>query len=161
MISGAVIALIALAAVAVAYTYAYDGTVSAPGENRQPPVSATPAVHVAGQHTEQHGGRIDPATISLQKQISVPKKGTFVVVRYPGAYTGTYQADNKSVDVQNSGDTLYSIENGVLTVSGSFKKADRSAKQTLTVEIWKDGKILTSKSTQDLFGEVRISSRIS
>lgn len=158
MIIGAVIALIALAAVAVAYVY--DGTVSAPGENRQPPVSATPVVHVAGQHTEQHGGRIDPATISLQKQITVPAKGIFVVVRYPGAYTGTYQADNRSVDVQNSGDTLYSVENGAQTVSGSFKKADRSAKQILTVEIWKDGKILTGKSTQDLFGEVGISSRI-
>jgi len=155
---GAILCLIALAAVAVVYAHDTRGS----PEETQPviTVTETPAACSTVQHPEQHSGRIDPATIIVPEPVTVPSTGIFVVVRYPGAFTGNWQADNTSHDVHSSGDRLYAIENTGQTVSAEFRKADRSARQNLTVEIWKDGKILASGITKDLFGEVQVSGRV-
>ena len=158
MILGGVLLLIALAAVVA--TCAHDGSSPSTPETTAPPVATTPTTTPELPRVEQHSGRIDPATISLQKTVTVPPKGTFLVVWYLGEFTGTYRADNASHDVQSSGDSIYTIESPGQTLSGTFRKADRSTKQALQVQIWKDGNLLEDKSTSDLFGEVTISSEV-
>ena len=77
-----------------------------------------------------------------------------------GAYTGFYEADGSVHKIWTSGDRLFTVENSSQTINVSVQKTDRSAKQPLTVEIWKDGRMLRNSSTTALFGQVNLSATV-
>ena len=152
-----VIGIIALTAVAVELASGDKGTaIAAPTGGKLTNVSGT----VAEQTYGVRSGRIDPATIIVPKQVSVPSTGIFIRIHYLGAFNGSYYADNEQHHVVSSGDQLFSIQNLGQTISGTFRKTDLSARQELIAEVWKDGQIVTSNSSKLLFGEVRITANV-
>jgi hypothetical protein len=88
---------------------------------------------------------------------SIPVTGVFVEVSYIGGFSGTYGVDGVMQKVRNSGDRLYEITNSTGNVSATFTKEDGSAKHEITVELWKNGKSLTSAKNTTPFGKVYIS----
>jgi len=158
VVIGVGVLLIALSAIAIVYALGASGTPS--GETVPVTVaSASPTIHPTAQHYGVTSGKINPATIVLPANITVPDTGSFLVIRYLGQYTGIWTGDSETHEIDGSGDHVYAIEN-TTHVSADFKKVDRSAKTNLTVEIWKDGKTLVRENATGLFGEVHIKTAV-
>ncbi|MDD4138109.1 MAG: hypothetical protein PHT99_09505 [Methanoregula sp.] len=92
--------------------------------------------------------------------IAVPDKGVFIRVVSRGGYSGTWTSGNETGEVRNSGERLVAIENPGNTVSADLWKLDNSARQSLTLEIWKDGTRRTANSTSHPFGRVTASATL-
>ena len=106
-----------------------------------PGVTAAPAVTLA--HAEPTAA-------------TIPATGTYVHVNYIGGWKGTYGLPDAVQQVTNSGDRLYEVTNATGTVQASIWKLDGSAHDIL-VEIYKDGKLLTTGVTSARFGKVTLS----
>ena len=59
--------------------------------------------------------------------------------------------------VQSSGDRYFEIVNATGSIQASFQKLDSSTKHAMTVEIYKDGKLLTQGSVSLSYGTVTLS----
>jgi hypothetical protein len=57
----------------------------------------------------------------------------------------------------NSGDQTFEVVNATGTIQATIQKEDSSTKHDLLVEIYKNGKLLTSGKSGDAFGRVTIS----
>ena len=77
--------------------------------------------------------------------------------KYLGGWKGSYGISSDLKNLTNSGDRYYPVENATGTVEASFEKLDSSTKQTLVVEILKNGRVLTSGNTTAGFGKVTLS----
>ena len=88
--------------------------------------------------------------------VSIPVTGVFVKVSYLGGFSGTYGVNGVMQKVKNSGDRLYEITNATGNVSATFNKEDGSTKHDITIELWKNGKSLTSAKNSTPFGKVSI-----
>jgi hypothetical protein len=62
--------------------------------------------------------------------------------------------------VRNSGIRLYEITNATGNISATFIKEDGSTKHDITVELWKDGKSLTSAKNSTPFGKASINYKL-
>ena len=90
-------------------------------------------------------------------EVPIPDKGVFLRIVYRGGYAGTWTSGNETGDIQNSGERLVVIENPGTTLSADLVKLDNSARQPLTVEIWKNGTRRAANNTSLPFGEVTVS----
>jgi len=125
------------------------------------PVSGTVPTTTTATTTAPSALRtLDPASITVPPTVSIAKEGIFIHVQYLGSYTGSYEADGQANKIWNSGDRLYVIENANQTITVSVQKTDRSAKQPLIVEVWKNGGLVKSASTTDLFGKVNLTATV-
>ena len=88
---------------------------------------------------------------------TVPVDGVYVHIKYLGGWKGSYGISSDVKTLTNSGDRYYPVENATVTVEASFEKLDGSTKQTLVVEILKNGRVLTSGNTTAGFGKVTLS----
>jgi hypothetical protein len=62
--------------------------------------------------------------------------------------------------VTNSGDRVYEITNATGNVTATFYKQDGSTKHDITVELWKNGKSLTSAKNSTPFGKASINYKL-
>ena len=83
-------------------------------------------------------------TIKPTIAVTIPPTGVFVKVSYIGSFSGAYGTNGAMVNVKNSGDRLYEVVNATGNITASFSKLDGSTKHDITVELWKNGKSLTS-----------------
>ncbi len=95
-------------------------------------------------------------TVKPTTQVTIPVTGVFVKVSYIGGFSGTYGANGVMQKVRNSGTRLYEITNETGNVSATFIKEDGSTKHDITVELWKNGKSLTSARNSTPFGTASI-----
>jgi hypothetical protein len=95
-------------------------------------------------------------TIKVPTTASIPATGVFVRVSYLGGFSGTYGVNGLMQNVRNSGDRLYEITNATGNVSAIFKKEDGSTTHEILVELWKNGKSLTSAKNSTPFGTAGI-----
>jgi hypothetical protein len=87
----------------------------------------------------------------------IPATGVFIHVNYLGGFEGSYGIPDALTTVPgNSGDRVWEVENANGTVQAEFMKQDGSARELL-VEIYKDGKSLTSGTTTIGHGSVALS----
>lgn len=87
----------------------------------------------------------------------IPVTGVFIHVNYLGGFEGSYGIPDALTTVPgNSGDRVWEVENANGTVQAEFMKQDGSARELL-VEIYKDGKSLTSGTTTIGHGSVALS----
>lgn len=87
----------------------------------------------------------------------IPATGVFIHVNYLGGFEGSYGMPDILTTVPgNSGDRVWEVENANGTVQAEFMKQDGSARELL-VEIYKDGKSLTSGTTTIGHGSVALS----
>jgi hypothetical protein len=96
-------------------------------------------------------------TLKVTPVITVPPEGIYVHIRYIGGWKGSYGIPSDLLTITNSGDRYYPVENATGIVQASFGKLDSSTKQTLLVEILRNGQVLTSGNTTAGFGTVTLS----
>ena len=121
------------------------------------PVKTTPTPSGIGTQATQAGGTASPQmTIKVPTTASIPATGVFVKVSYLGGFSGTYSVNGVMQNVRNSGDRLYEVTNATGNVSAIFKKEDGSVNHEIIIELWKNGKALTSAKNSTPFGTVSI-----
>jgi hypothetical protein len=88
----------------------------------------------------------------------IPPTGVYVHINYLGGFKGSYGIPDMITTVPgNSGDRVWEVENATnSTVQATFEKLDGSSHELL-VEIYKDGKALTSGTTTVGHGSVALS----
>jgi hypothetical protein len=96
-------------------------------------------------------------TLKVTPVITVPPEGIYVHIKYIGGWKGSYGIPSDLKTITNSGDRYYPVENATGIVQASFGKLDSSTKQTLLVEIIRNGQVLTSGNTTAGFGTVTLS----
>ncbi|MDO9550558.1 MAG: hypothetical protein Q7J03_06240 [Methanoregula sp.] len=82
--------------------------------------------------------------------ITIPTPGVFVRVFYPGNFVGSISSKGRLQEINSTGDQLYQlpIESGM--IDGSIEKQDGSG-DTMVIEIYKDGKLLSHSATSRPF----------
>lgn len=120
-------------------------TPSGSGNATPPPVSST----------------ITPSGTIVVKETQapqIPPTGIYVHINYMGGFKGIYGIPDSITTVPgNSGDRVWEVENATnSTVQATFEKLDGSTHQLL-VEIYKNGKVLTSGTTTVGHGSVALS----
>lgn len=150
----AIIAIVAILVIVAAVLISFGKSGSTGQQPTPVPVTTTKSPVVTGQRT------LDPSKIVVPTTIAVAKTGIYVRVHYMGAYTGFYEADGAVHKIWTSGDRLFAVENSSQIINVSVQKTDRSAKQPLTVEIWKDGTVVRNASTTALFGQVNVTAAV-
>jgi hypothetical protein len=143
----AVIGVIAVVAIAVVFFMGSGNSAgqTPSGQGTVPTVTSTQNSQVSSTLT------VKPTT-----QVTIPVEGAFVKVSYIGGFSGTYGVDGVIQKVRNSGDRVYELTNETGNFSATFSKEDGSTKHDLTVELWKNGKSLTSGKNSTAFGIVSI-----
>lgn len=102
---------------------------------------------------------LKPSDVVVKTQtVSIPSKGVYVHINYLGGFKGSYGIPDMITTVPgNSGDRVWEVENATNhTVEASFEKLDGSGHPIL-VEIYSDGKLLTSGNTTVGHGSVTLS----
>jgi hypothetical protein len=89
--------------------------------------------------------------------VTIPVEGVYVHIKYLGSWKGSYGIPSELKTLTNSGDRYYPVENATGSVEASFEKLDSSTRQTLLVEILKNGRVLTQGNTTSGFGKVNLS----
>jgi hypothetical protein len=143
-----VVGIIAVVVIALVFFLGGGNTSdqSLPGKTTPTPSgSSTQVTQVSGTGATQ-------MTIKVPTTVSIPVTGVFVKVSYIGGFSGTYGVNGVMQKVRNSGDRLYEITNSTGYVSATFNKEDGSTKHDITVELWKNGKSLTSAKNSTPFG---------
>jgi len=151
-IGAIVIILIAVVAGVVIFTKPNAGTGTGT-LTPSPPMTIVPA------GTPVSGATAAPAVTLASGESpagTIPATGTYVHVNYIGGWKGTYGPPDAGEQVANSGERFYEVTNAAGTVQASFWKQDGSAHDIL-VEIYKDGKQLTTGVTSARFGKVTLS----
>ena len=121
--------------------------------------------------TPSGSGDVSPATTSTSSPVVaigtvkvketqapvIPPTGVQVHVNYLGGFKGSYGMTDAITTVPgNSGDRVWVVENATNgTVHASFEKLDGSTHE-LVVDIYKDGKLLTSGTTTVGHGSVTL-----
>jgi hypothetical protein len=119
---------------------------------------STPQTTTVPSATQTGTGTTIP-TIKQPTPVIIPVTGLFVKISYLGGFNGTYGINGVMQKVRNSGDRLYTIDSATGNVTATFSKEDRSS-HALTVEIWKDGKLLTSAANSTAFGKVSVTYQV-
>ncbi len=146
--AGVVAAILIIAAGAFfIYPMLTAGGSTAPGDEPTSPVTSITTRPIAI-------GTIIPYVPTTRP---IPATGVFIHVNYLGGFEGSYGIPDALTTVPgNSGDRVWEVENANGTVQAQFMKQDGSARELL-VEIYKDGKSLTSGTTTIGHGSVALS----
>lgn len=152
VIIGIVVGIIAVVAIGLVF---FLGNGNTPGQTP----GQTTAVP-SGTGTLVPGAATTFPTVRQPTPVSIPVTGIFIKVSYLGGFNGTYGIDNVVQAVRNSGDKLYTIDSAAGNVTATFFKEDRSSTHILTVELWKDGKLLKSATNSSAFGKASVSSTV-
>jgi uncharacterized lipoprotein YajG len=99
-------------------------------------------------------------TVKPTIQVTIPPTGVFVKVSYLASFNGTYGVNGVMQNVRNSGDKVYEIINATGNVTATFKKEDGSTKHDITIELWKNGKLLMSAKNTTPFGVASITYKL-
>lgn len=87
--------------------------------------------------------------------VLIPPTGVWVRVAYPGSFTGTLGTAADQRPVADSGDKFYVVATATGIVKASIQKTDGSG-QELTVDVYKDGALVESRSTTVPKGTVEV-----
>jgi zinc-ribbon domain len=147
----AVVALVVILLVAAGAFFVYPiltsgGLAISSGQENVTPTSTSSVVPLKGTPVIKE----TPAAV-------IPPTGVYVHVNYMGGFKGSYGIpDMITTEPGNSGDRVWEVENATGTVQATFEKLDGSSHELL-VEIYKNGKVLTSGTTTVGHGSVTLS----
>jgi len=96
--------------------------------------------------------------VKVTQAPDIPQEGVYVHVDYLGGFKGSYGIQDAMTTVPgNSGDRVWEVENATnSTVQATFEKLDGSSHELL-VEIYNNGKVLSSGTTTIGHGSVALS----
>jgi len=115
-----------------------------------PVVEPTPLPTPTIQQTPQ-----PTPVISLPTPLIIPTTGVWVRVDYPRTYYGLVGNTGSMKGVTGSGDQLYKIYESEGIVQVQIQKPDNSG-DTLTVEIYRDGKVIGNRSVSIPRGSIEL-----
>jgi hypothetical protein len=154
----AVIVILAIIAALFVFAHPFPGgnaTVTTP----VPTLAPTPVATIVPTHTIAPVATATavPAqtTAAPAPQALVPPQGVWVHIVYDNKFTGSYGTPGDLADVADTGSQFYQIPTSIGIVVANIQKADGSS-DTLTVEVYKDGTLVTQKSTSTPNGIVEI-----
>jgi hypothetical protein len=157
-----VIVIIALAA----GVYLIAPSLFGKGETPLPPVTPAPAPDTTPIPTPVPTTAATPvfttaATAPLttvpaaDSALVVPQTGVFVVVKYEGNYSGSAGAPGRFRDIADTGNNAYQIPARNEFITATIQKLDNTGRK-LIVEVYSDGKLITSGSVTAPKGTVTI-----
>lgn len=148
--AAAAVIVILLVAAGAFFVLPILGGLTGPGDTGN--VSPTP--------TSSSAEVLKPGTVVVKETIppSIPFKGVYVHINYLGGFKGSYGIPDMLTTVPgNSGDRVWEVENATnSSVTATFEKLDGSGHPIL-VEIYSDGRLLTSGNTTVGHGSVSLS----
>lgn len=152
VIIAAVVGVIAVVAIALVFFMGSGDT------SEQSPSGTTTAVPTAGTTPGSQVSGVP--TIKPTITVTIPAEGVFVKVSYIGSFSGAYGTNGIMANVKNSGERLYEVVNATGNFTASFSKLDGSTKHDITVELWKNGKSLTSAKNTTPFGKASLTYKL-
>lgn len=148
----AAVAVVAILLVAAGAIFIYPMLTSDGSTSPSGPADVTP--------TSTSSTTPSPGTIVIRETQAplIPATGVYVHINYLGGFKGIYGMPDMITTVPgNSGDRVWEVENATnSTVQATFEKLDGSSHELL-VEIYKNGKVLTSGTTTVGHGSVALS----
>lgn len=155
-----VIALVVIAAIAGVFIFAnplqlIGGGSSAPaGTPVSTPVVTTPPVTTAAVVVSTPPAEVTkpPATMPAP---AIPQTGVWIRINYANEFSGSVGTPGALREVTASGETYYQISTSTGTVVANIQKNDGSADR-MTVALYKDGDLITEKSTSAPLGLIEI-----
>jgi hypothetical protein len=99
--------------------------------------------------------QVSPIPTESVPQIIIPPNGVWVRVQYPGNFYGNIGARGRNIEVNSSGIQWYQLPVVNTTIDGIITKRDGSSDKML-VEIYKDGKLISRKSTKSPYGSIEL-----
>jgi hypothetical protein len=145
---GGIVVIIAVIAAAVLFVLPMltSNGITIPGKGGITPEPTSPTINPSGT-----------IVIKVTPARTVPSTGVYIHVNYLGGFKGSYGMPDEITNVPgNSEDRWWEVEDANGTVVASFEKQDGSG-HPLLVEIYKDGKLLTSGTTTVGHGSVSLS----
>jgi len=118
-----------------------------PVETTLPVTTAVPATPAATPEVS-----VQPTTIPAPL---VPATGVWIRINYANEFSGTVGTPGAEREVSDTGEKLYQISTSTGTAVANIQKVDGSA-DLLTVELYKDGELVTKKATSAPKGLVEI-----
>lgn len=96
------------------------------------------------------------AAPTTSPELTVPKTGVYVLVKYNGSFNGTIGAPGRFRTIADTGDHIYQLSMKNEIVTATVQKLDNAGGK-LTVEIYSDGKLVSSGSVTAPSGVADIS----
>ena len=151
----AIVVIIALVAGAFIYSMILQGN-----EVEPPVIPVTPALtHEATMIPTPTVSPSPTPQITIlptpQPTLSMPDKGVWVKVQYPGNFSGRVGTAGNMKQVNASGDQYYQIPINDGIVEVLLKKEDGSG-NVLTVEIYQNGRLVTRSTKATPFGSIEV-----
>jgi hypothetical protein len=153
-----IVGIIAVVAIALVFFWGNGGSVGTPSSGQ---AAAGPGSSTVSAGPTTSAGQAAPTIVVVETTTqAVPQTGVRVHVSYLGGYKGTYGMPSGLQTVQSSGDRYFEIVNATGSIQASFQKLDSSTKHALTVEIYKDGSLLTQGSVSTSYGTVTLAADV-
>ncbi len=103
--------------------------------------------------TPEQVSQVIPIPVESPPSIAIPPSGIWVRVEYPGNFSGSIGAKGRNIEVSGSGTKYYQLPVIDTNIDGSIAKLDGSSDK-MVVEIYKDGALVSRKSTMTPFGVI-------
>jgi hypothetical protein len=113
-----------------------------------PTTIATPAVTAAAT-------ALVTTAPTAAAELVIPQTGVWVLVKYDGSYSGSAGAPGRFRDITGTGNRVYQLPAKDEIVSATVQKQDNTGRK-LTVEIYREGKLIKSGSVNAPKGTVNI-----
>lgn len=157
----ALLAIVIIAAIAGVFIFANPlqmvSTVTptpTPAPTMATPVQTMPVTQTVTAVTTTPAPETPPIPTTAPAS-AIPATGVWVRVMYANQFSGQVGTPNAQREVSDTGEKLYQISTSTGTVAASVQKVDGSA-DLLAVEVYKDGELITKKSTVAPKGIVEI-----
>ncbi|MDD1701909.1 MAG: hypothetical protein LUQ31_02865 [Methanoregula sp.] len=146
----AVIAVIVVIAVAVGgmllLNYIPGAGTTAPAVTPTPTETTAIPTTVTTVPTTVPTTVVTTIAVPTTTQVSIPQSGVWIEIIYAQTYTGSVGTPGSQQTVSDTGDHFYQIPAKDGLVTASLEKTDGSADK-LTVNVYKDGTLVTTEST--------------
>jgi hypothetical protein len=88
-------------------------------------------------------------------QISIPPNGVWVLVQYPGNFSGYVSEHGRIIEVSGSGAKWYQLPVTNPVIDGSIAKLDGSSDK-MDVDVYKDGNLISRSITRAPYGLIEL-----
>jgi len=113
----------------------------------------------AGNDSVAHTTNSTGITSIVNAVSSLPATGVYLKVIYTGSWSGSYGTEDAMQAVSDKGEKIFPVEDATDSVTAIIRKGD-STKGKLTVELYRDGKLIATGHTTEPGGEVVVSGSV-
>ena len=150
--------IIAVVIIALVFFMSGGNTGGQVASGQSPSTQAAPASSAPSTTASVTG--IKPESIKAVPTPTISDTGVSVKVSYIGGFSGIYGINGKMENVSWSGERVFPLNATTGVVSATFHKEDGSTRHEITVEIYKDGKVLKFAKNASAYGQVNVTCQV-